>query len=155
MERIKSKPSGAFARKIVHNWLIGIYIWMKLFGLHISWIEGTNNDNNKKLSAKPTTTTKGHSLHHHWVQPYWLESSEDPKIFHLINPPLCVESILVFALPWSLGKICSPGFPIGDSYSQTGCQQFEEKPKITKGFISEVSNFCNSIRNMLVCSDYG
>ena len=55
MDGIKPKPSGAFARQIVYISLflctIGIYLRMKLFGLHM---EGTNN--NKAICKRKLTS---------------------------------------------------------------------------------------------------
>ena len=71
--------------------------------------------------------TTRNSLHHYWVQPYWLESTEDPKI-----SPIDLSQANLFG-HHHFGKlknrnICSPGFSICDCYCQNSCQQFKEKP---------------------------
>ena len=81
MERIRPKSSSAFAGEFcssnlfLHPCNSDFCQWNYLVYTH-TWKEPTRS----KISATEN------SLHYNWVQPYWLESSEDPKIFQLVIP---------------------------------------------------------------------
>ena len=74
--------------------------------------------------------TTRNSLHHYWVQPYWLESTEDPKIspVDLSHAKLFGRHNFGMRLKLRNRNVCSPGFSICDCYCQNSCQQFKEKP---------------------------